>query len=77
MGSENETGRTLPGADWTSALLPLMLMSDVLEAALEVAVVEAVFLLPLAAVVVLKVDPLVFVLVAVAGMLLGVTGLLK
>lgn len=75
MGREKDTGRTLA---WTSeaptphaALLPLMLMSLVLE-------MSAVFFswLKLGTVVLLKMEPLT-VVVALVGMLLGVMGLLK
>lgn len=77
MGSEKDTGRTLLGTDWKSevpagphtALLLLMLV-------LEMAAVVLVFLLRLATVVSLKMEPLVWVSVAV-GMLLGITGLRK
>lgn len=78
MGSEKDTGRTLQGTDWLSdaptgpqtPLLVLVLRSVVLE----MAAVVVVFLLKLAAVVLLKMEPLVLVLAAVVGMLLGVMG---
>lgn len=76
LGSEKDTGRTLLGKDWTTeapnALLLLMLMSVVLVMA-----VVVIFLLKLVMVVLLKMDPLVVVLLAVVGMLLGVMGLVK
>ncbi len=85
LGSEKDTGRTLQGTDWLSEaptgpqtpLLVLVLRSAVLEmaAAAVAAVVDVVaFLLNLATVVLLKMEPLVLVLVAVVGMLLGVMG---
>lgn len=76
MGSEKDTGRTLLRMDWTLGPHTAPPLLSPMSAAL-VVMAGVIFLLKLVAVVVLKMEPLVAVLVAVVGMLLGVMGLLK